>query len=319
MDIDGLDGRGPLYQPGPLDLNFEAPVSRALVHRRAVSEVFITDIAGHSANRALVGAQWPRWHVFYGSNLPGVDSALMAETLRQAVIVLAHTQGVPLTHKFLLPHMDLSVTAPSLDGKDPVEVAVELEVRRGQGQTGIPSELSVDARFFIAGKEIGRGNASARMLSTAVYERFRDSRVSDVFRDSDGAGGAAGRERLLDPSTVGHESVRNVVLGAGAQPQRWFLHVDQTHPIFFDHPLDHVPGMLLIEASRQALRAASGIPHADFSHFTADFFHLVEFGHHVEVAASLAPAGAEPGWVAVDVVHGDRVLMSVKGRLAAGT
>lgn len=36
------------------------------------------------------------------------------------------------------------------------------------------------------------------------------------------------------------------------------VHVNQSHAFFFDHPLDHVPGMLLIEASRQMLTA---IPH----------------------------------------------------------
>lgn len=29
------------------------------------------------------------------------------------------------------------------------------------------------------------------------------------------------------------------------------IHVDREHPFFFDHPVDHVPGMLLIEAARQ--------------------------------------------------------------------
>jgi A-factor biosynthesis hotdog domain len=41
------------------------------------------------------------------------------------------------------------------------------------------------------------------------------------------------------------------------------LLIDQSHPFFFDHPLDHVPGLLLIEAmnqlaEREAYRAADG-------------------------------------------------------------
>jgi hypothetical protein len=31
--------------------------------------------------------------------------------------------------------------------------------------------------------------------------------------------------------------------------------VDTRHPVLFDHPVDHVPGMLLMEAARQATAA----------------------------------------------------------------
>jgi hypothetical protein len=35
------------------------------------------------------------------------------------------------------------------------------------------------------------------------------------------------------------------------------LVIDRSHPFFFDHPLDHVPGLLLIEGTRQAGTAIS--------------------------------------------------------------
>ncbi|MHC5908639.1 AfsA-related hotdog domain-containing protein, partial [Streptomyces sp. S6] len=36
---------------------------------------------------------------------------------------------------------------------------------------------------------------------------------------------------------------------------------DPHHPLFFDHPSDHVPGMVLLEAARQAVcLAAGGVP-----------------------------------------------------------
>lgn len=50
-------------------------------------------------------------------------------------------------------------------------------------------------------------------------------------------------------------------IGADAAQAR--LIVDQTHPFFYDHPLDHVPGLLLIEAAMQlagAWRAANPGP-----------------------------------------------------------
>ncbi|MCZ0971672.1 AfsA-related hotdog domain-containing protein [Streptomyces albulus] len=35
--------------------------------------------------------------------------------------------------------------------------------------------------------------------------------------------------------------------------------MNTAHPVLFDHPVDHVPGMLMVEAARQAARAVA--PH----------------------------------------------------------
>jgi len=301
-----VDHPGPGGEAGPIGLSFSTAMPRELVHRRAISEVFITDMADAGADRVLVGAQWPRWHVFYGAPPPGVDSALMAETLRQAVIAFAHRRGVPLTHHFLMPHMGLSVASAKLDAGSPAEIVLELDLLRAAGPSVNPTGLLMAARFLSAGKEIGRGEASARILGAATYERFRSRRPIE----SDAGGNVP-----LDPREVGHESLRNVVLAAGAHPLSWALHVDQAHPIFFDHPLDHVPGMLLVEAARQALRAASGIPHADFASFNATFHSLVELAHAVAVSASLEGNGTDPGSARVEITRGGSVLMSLKGAL----
>lgn len=46
-----------------------------------------------------------------------------------------------------------------------------------------------------------------------------------------------------------------------AHPVAAVLGVDQTHPVFFDHPLDHVPGMLMavgmLDSIREAMRSES--------------------------------------------------------------
>ncbi|WP_260845011.1 AfsA-related hotdog domain-containing protein [Streptomyces sp. SLBN-31] len=53
-------------------------------------------------------------------------------------------------------------------------------------------------------------------------------------------------------------SPTDVVLSPLGQPHRWQLRVDTRHPVLFDHIVDHVPGMLLIEAARQAATATLG-------------------------------------------------------------
>lgn len=57
---------------------------------------------------------------------------------------------------------------------------------------------------------------------------------------------------------------RNLALGRGEigpGAAAADLIVDQTHPFFYDHPLDHVPGILLIEGALQLARAWSAAVH----------------------------------------------------------
>ncbi|NEA65242.1 AfsA-related hotdog domain-containing protein [Streptomyces sp. SID12488] len=55
----------------------------------------------------------------------------------------------------------------------------------------------------------------------------------------------------------GRDRFEDVVPAATDRPGRWQLRMDTTHPILFDHVFDHAPGMLLLEAARQAALAAA--------------------------------------------------------------
>ncbi|MEZ2390049.1 ScbA/BarX family gamma-butyrolactone biosynthesis protein [bacterium RCC_150] len=285
---------------------FEASVKRELVHKRSVSEVFLTDFVQTTSRHFTAGAQWPRWHVFYGSPDGSPDSALLAETLRQAVIFLAHLCGVPLTHKFLMPHMSISVEAAVLDPLVPTQVAIELDVKDMKLSGGLLAALTVSARFLVDGVPIGKGSAGARIVNPATYERFRGTPPGEL---------PAVDDDLLACADVGHSTQRNVMLGRSRKPLVWPLRVDPTHPIFFDHPLDHVPGMLLVEAARQAVRAASSQPDADFALFEAEFVKLVEFGYPVDVAVSERDPDGAAGDMKVRIMHNDDTLMTLLGRV----
>ncbi|MFJ9544513.1 AfsA-related hotdog domain-containing protein, partial [Streptomyces sp. NPDC101225] len=50
---------------------------------------------------------------------------------------------------------------------------------------------------------------------------------------------------------------------------------DTRHPVLFDHPVDHVPGMVLLEAARQAAAATTHSPTPP-THLHATFTHYVE-------------------------------------------
>lgn len=255
---------------------FSAPVDRELVHRRAISEVFLTGIQSTSNTSYTVSAQWPRWHVFYGSLSHRYDSALVVETLRQLTILIAHTRlGVPLGMQFLMPKMSISVDHLAVnDPSCPAEVTATVTVTAiKESRHGIV-EFCATAIFLVNGREIATGKASARIVDPDVYLRFRLNRNSPGMR------------RVVTPlpaAKVGHSSDWNVVLGQGESPDCWPLHVNPSNPVLFDHPLDHVPGVLLIEAVRQSLRISLDNPSADITILDALFVSIVELEDETEV------------------------------------
>ncbi|MEZ4238059.1 MAG: acyltransferase domain-containing protein [Myxococcota bacterium] len=95
--------------------------------------------------------------------------------------------------------------------------------------------------------------------------------------------------REVDGLAVNKREARNVLLSRagpyGAATDRHVvaeLRIDPGHPYFYEHPLDHVPGLYLIEAARQlgnwiAFAAAGQLDRAGvLDRIEADFFEFVE-------------------------------------------
>ncbi|MDI5972780.1 ScbA/BarX family gamma-butyrolactone biosynthesis protein [Streptomyces sp. SL13] len=248
-------------------------VPRQYVHRAAVSEVFLTNWETDGTDGFIVGAQWPRGHALFSPRYGQQDPLLLAETIRQAGALLAHAKfDVPLGHHFLM--WDLSYTAvPGTLGTAPLPTDLTLRVtchdvtRRGTQL----SSLRYRAEVWRGALRIAVGSAGYNCTSAAVYRRIRGERPT-----------VCGTQPTvpLPPHAVGHTDRRDVVLtdpsdgpfgvdvaplaahaartGIGRPRGTWRLRVDTTHPVYFDHPQDHVPGMLLVEAARQAAQVLLG-------------------------------------------------------------
>ena len=258
-------------------VTFSSTVPRELVHRWGLSEVFMTDIRRVGEGRYIAGAQWPRLHTFYHP-LPRVyDSALIVESLRQATILAAHSmEGVLLGQVFLLPEMAVhALDGHSRDPGTPTNVHISLEVDVLQRTARGPAKLQVNAQFYVNGNCIATGTAGARVVDPFTYARMR-------LRSE--TGGPPRPAIPLRPELVGHRHSEHVVIGESTTGEAWPLHVDETNPIMFDHPLDHVPGALLLEAIRQALRADMRAPHLDFVCFDAMFLKIVELDDKADVS-----------------------------------
>ncbi|MEV5610363.1 ScbA/BarX family gamma-butyrolactone biosynthesis protein [Streptomyces sp. NPDC052225] len=234
---------------------FTTTVPREYVHRAAVSEVLLTGWrAADEPHAFVVSCQWPRGHALFAQSGGYQDPMLLVESVRQAGVLLAHAEfGVEFGNQFLMGAMHF-VATPPLFLATPVPTEVELHVvcrdivRRGKSLAGIRYEVTAQ----IGGVALANAVGAMNCIRPNVYKRLRGERSTRCDR----LPGAP-----IDPARVGRTDPQHVVLSEhpGGTGNQWELRVDCTHPIFFDHPVDHVPGMVLLEAVRQAAHAVTGM------------------------------------------------------------
>lgn len=225
-----------------------ATVPRELVHRAAVAETLLTGWSRTAPDRFQVSAQWPRAHELHvSSDRTAYDPLLVVETVRQSGTLIAHTEyDVPLGHHFVLNEFQVETFRRHLAvGALPAELVVEVAFTEVRHRGTRPSGARYTAEVLRAGERVARADVSFTCLSDAVYRRLRG--VRDPARSS-----AVPLRPGLPATGVERVGPADVVLAPTDTPDRWQLRVDTAHPVFFDHPLDHVPGMLLLEAARQA-------------------------------------------------------------------
>lgn len=244
--------------PGPGALSFDRTVDRTLVHRAALSEVFVTDAAG-SEGTFTVAAQLPPSHAYYGDHTSVVrapDPLLLLECARQAETLGVHRfLGAPAGTGFLLS--DWSLDVADLHDREwpagplPLTIVNVPTTRRGGGRLRAAEHRM---ELFVGDSPVGEVRMTVAYLPRETYQAVRPKCRGSVPPMSDQID--TGPERgLADPRQVGRRLRDNVVLhtprvtddGIAAQ-----LRSVGDHPSLFDHPQDHVPGMTLMEAARQS-------------------------------------------------------------------
>lgn len=282
-------------------------VAREFVHRVAVAEILLTGWTRTDADRFTITAQWPRAHQLHVSpDRSAYEPLLVAETVRQCGALLAHAAyEVPLGHQFVLQELSADTRPEHLAvGAAPAEPVVDITVEEVRRRAGRPVALRYDAVVHLGGERVAAGRIAVSWTKESVYRRLRGGRTADV--------GALRLPRPLPPplpaDSVGRSLGTDVLLAPDARPGRWRLHVDTAHPVFFDHPLDHIPGMLLLEAARQAVRAREGGADRVPVSFDAVFHQYAELDRPVWIEVS----GAGDSDVQVVALQGESAVFECR-------
>lgn len=239
---------------------FHRTVDRALVHRTALSEVFLTDCRRTGCDSYVAAALIPSSHAYYGDALGGhglADTLLLMECARQAETCGGHLVfGVEHGRRFVLLDWSLRLTPPGMalrpgEAAELVIVVDGQHVRRtGEQVHGLVFRMALSS----GGTQVGEAHIRVGYLRDEAYElvrlRHREGPPPSSPMMPPAAGGIPVAAHL-----VGRTDPANVVLldahtGDGALTAR--VRPAAEHPSLFDHAQDHLPGMLLLEAGRQA-------------------------------------------------------------------
>lgn len=264
-------------------LSYETTVPRSLVHRHSIAEVFLTDsyrVAG--PDRFVLGAQWPRRHPFFTDRRDGRSThgiALFAETLRQTAIYLAHVYfDVPLLAHFVMNELTVDLEPGGIEAAD-TDALIEVTVGDKNFRDETLARYVVDLTFVVDGRVVATGHGAAQVLPPSVYDRLRRTASTRAHAryEPDGS---------VTPDIASRNAGDDVVIAAGADGLE--LRVDPGHHIFFDHPCDHVPGMLVLEAVVQSGRVLLALPNAHAVSVHATFEKFGELDRPVRVVGMRA-------------------------------
>jgi hypothetical protein len=271
-------------------------VSPELVHKSAAAEALVSAVAADQ-DGWILRTRLPGHHDFHSDSIGRQsgyhDPLLVLEAFRQGCIAASHLFcGVPLDFRYTVRFYELSVldfTALEHD-TGPAEFDFHTEIR---------SEFRPEPQAAVNGLAVAATatrNGSRAMELGGSFGWMPESRWQRMRTGSSWEPGP--QPPTTDPLAVGRTQSAHVVIGGPVQSHDDGsacapIVVDTGNPTFFDHPLDHLPGGLILEACRQLAVSVLG-PRASTvvgpSRLRCDFESFAELNPPCVVR--LAPAGA---------------------------
>ncbi|MFF2949995.1 ScbA/BarX family gamma-butyrolactone biosynthesis protein [Kitasatospora sp. NPDC057965] len=284
----------PELREGWRGLRFDRHLPREAVHKAADAEVLLTDSARLGEGRFAVAARWSRDHHLGRRDGPGADPVLLAETVRQTAIHLAHRfHGSTYGHPFVLHGLAVDLDRPLPPAApDGLDVGLDLDCRLLAPRRPSPGRerFALEGVAWAGRRPVGRVRLRWEVLGPERYAVVRQ-------RSAEAAGAPEQPPPAplpLDAARAGQTRPEDVLLAADPERAgRWWLRPFEHHPVLFDHAVDHVPGMVLVEAFRQAVAVITPGAAADreLRGLDAEFLAFGEPGSPIAVLAAPAPEG----------------------------
>jgi hypothetical protein len=205
-------------------------VDRHAVHKAAESEVLIASVEPAPDGSWLTHLVVSRSHWLCRPWPASVPVTLLAEAFRQAgMAVCVLGLAVPSDSHFVISEMTVEWDAEQLAFPrfGAFEATLHVSITETELRKGVLHRLHVDYRI----DGVASGHVTAQMLNDRDYRVVRRRAVAMTGRETTGV-----EDIILDPVIT--ETGLTAVLG-----------VQWTDPFFFDHPVDHLPGMLLLHGA----------------------------------------------------------------------
>ncbi|MFW0767306.1 ScbA/BarX family gamma-butyrolactone biosynthesis protein [Trabulsiella odontotermitis] len=266
--------------------NYQNTIPKSCVHRAAVGEVFLTDIRKIHDNKYITAGYLPKSHIYF-NDLPFrksservYDAILLLEICRQTSIYVTHNFfAVPYSAKFVFDDADFTLFESEIPYKTECSnVIVEVDIIERKFRKSELTGLIFRMDIYVDGLCCAQKIMNISWMDDKKWHRLRSQRPLENHDYS-----AVVPAEMLE---VGRQLPLNVVVGNADISEPGItttVIVDQSHPSIFDHPLDHVPGMLLMEAYRQtallAMRSRLGTRCYDLviSRYNVNFTRFCEF------------------------------------------
>ncbi|MEU6045981.1 2-oxo-3-(phosphooxy)propyl 3-oxoalkanoate synthase [Streptomyces griseus] len=264
------------------------PVGIDMVHRSRPEDAFPRHWVRLARDRFSVAAVLPHDHPFFAPvSGDRHDPLLVAEAMRQAAMLSFHAgYGVPVGYHFLMADLDYACDLDHLGvGGAPAEIDVEVFCSDLKWRGGLPVQGRVGWAVHRDGELAATGTGATRFTNPKVYRRMRG--------DTPAEGISIPRAAPVSTAGAGRTRAEDVVLSETGRDGVWELRVDTRHPTLFQRPNDHVPGMLLLEAARQAACLAVGPGGIVPAEARSRFHRYAEFDSPCSIGAVVRPGAAE--------------------------
>lgn len=249
---------------GPFTPTFDRTLSRAPVHKAGPEAVWLTDLARLGDHHYICAGQVPRAHTYVNDAIPPLhtyyDLGLLTELGRQAGIAMMHEyEGAPVDWATVFMKFDLELVGPVANERTPGPVPATVEVTfHNREEKENSFSIFGTSTFAVDGVVRATAATLAAAYEKGPYKEWR--REMRAEKTLTGHGPRA--VEPIAPERVGRRDPANVMIGelqAGEEPGSYECPavIDQLHPHFFEHPMDHIPGVAHLEILRQAALVAA--------------------------------------------------------------